>query len=92
MPCRKLSCVNGVIRYAPTLWRQISSVQVQLHDEDARVYSCKFNADEFLPFSYNYWLLFGKKKIAKYSVFLVPSVGISGAEQCNCQYFCIGLG
>ena len=92
VPCRKLSCVNGVIRYAPTLWRQISSVQVQLHDEDARVYSCKFNADEFLPFSYNYWLLFGKKKIAKYSVFLVPSVGISGAEQCNCQYFCIGLG
>ena len=41
---------------------------------------------------HNYWLLLGKKKIAKYSVFLVPSVGISGAEQCNCQYFRIGLG
>ena len=23
VPCRKLSCANGVIRYAPTLWRQI---------------------------------------------------------------------
>ena len=57
---------------------------IQPYDEDARVYSCNFNADEFLPFSYNYWLLLGKKKIAKYSVFLVPSVGISGAEQCNC--------
>ena len=41
--------------------------------------SCKFNADEFLPFSYNYWLLLGKKKIAKYSVFLVQSIEISGA-------------
>ena len=28
---------------------------------------------------HNYWLLLGKKKIAKYSVFLVPSVEISGA-------------
>ena len=65
---------------------------VRLHDEDARIYSGKFNADEFFPFSYNYWLLLGKNKIAKCSVFLVPSVGISGAEQCNCQYLRIGLG
>ena len=75
-----------------TSLEQHGSVQVQLYDEDARVYSCKFNTDEFLPFSYNYWLLLGKKKIAKHSVFLVPRVGISGAEQCNCQYFRIGLG
>ena len=75
-----------------TSLEQHGSVQVQLYDEDARVYSCKFNADEFLPFSYNYWQLLGKKKIAKYSVLLVPIVGISGAEQCNCQHFRIGLG
>ena len=35
----------------------------------------------------HYWLFFGKKKIAKYSVFFVPNVGISGAEQCKLGWF-----
>ena len=32
---------------------------------------------QMIPLSYNYLLLLDKKKIGKYSVFLVPSVGIS---------------
>ena len=95
VPCRKLSCVNGdnPIRSAIVVPNQNNMAAFKFNYMMKMLVYTVASLMQMNSFLFHITILaivWQKLQNIVYSP--VPSVGISGAEQCNCQYFRVGLG